>query len=232
MRWFATWSFGFGAAWAAAVAAAPAPSPAPAPGIYVEQAAGSAEPALDKIPANRPTRTGVKDIAKTVVKGMLTGGLLGGGPKMVIVFAGSQSPVRLSPQPMFQFHFDPKAAAAPPSSPTDMASMMAMMEKAGQTGQTDSEMPAGIQRPHDFALVRLQTRNGEREMEASTDMKPNRKHTVACRVRQLGPHTFRVAPEKPLPPGEYGFVAVPRNAGAAMDRLWDFGVDPQSSSAR
>jgi hypothetical protein len=149
------------------------------------------------------TRTSVKDIAKTVVKGMLTGGMLGGAPKMAVFFSGAQSPVRLPPQPMFQFHFDPNAGAASAPAPNDLAAMMATM------GQSQSEMP-----------------------EASTDMKPNRKHTVACHVRQLGPQTFRVAPEKPLPPGEYGFVAVPRDSGGAMERLWDFGVDAQSTSVR
>ena len=74
--------------------------------------------------------------------------------------------------------------------------------------------------------MRLQSKGDEREMEASSDMKPSRKHTVACRVRQLGPHVFRVAPEQPLPPGEYGFVAVPKGGG--IDRLWDFGVDPDN----
>jgi hypothetical protein len=222
MRRRGTLTVALGAAWVATLAAAETP-PQP-PGIYVEQAAAAGEPGVEKLQSSPPTRTGVKDIAKTVVKGMLTGGMLGGGPKMAVFFSGARSPVRLSPQPMFQFHFDPKAAAAAAPAPNDMAAMMAMM------GQSQSEMPPGISRPQDFALVRLQARNDEREMEASSDMKPNRKHTVACRVRQLGPYTFRVAPEQPLPPGEYGFVAVPRNPGGAMDRLWDFGVDAPSTA--
>lgn len=224
MRRWGTLTVALGAAWVTPLAAAETP-PQPA-GIYVEQPAEAGEPGVEKLQPSRPTRTGVKDIAKTVVKGMLTGGMLGGAPKMAVYFSGAQSPVRLAPQPMFQFHFDPKADTASAPAPNDMAAMMAMM------GQSQSEMPPGISRPQDFALVRLQAKNDEREMEASSDMKPNRKHTVACRVRQLGPHTFRVAPEKPLPPGEYGFVAVPRDPGGAMDRLWDFGVDGQSTSAR
>jgi hypothetical protein len=226
MRKLRSWVAASGGAWLVVTASiASAEAPAQPPGIYVEQTGGSDDTGVDRIPLSRPTRTGVKDIAKTVVKGMLTGGLLGGGPKMVVVFSGAQATLRLSAQPMFQFHFDPKAAAASPAAPTDMASMMAMM------GQSPSDMPAGIDRPQKFALVRLATKGDEREMEASTDMKPNRKHTVACRVRQLGPHHFRVAPEKPLPPGEYGFVAVGDGPSGGIDRLWDFGVDATSSAA-
>jgi hypothetical protein len=188
------------------------------PGIYVETPPDSTEARLDKVAASRPTRTGVTDVAKTVVKGMLSGGLLGGAPKMVMVFSGARSSERLPAQPMFQFHFDPQAGAAA-SSPADMASMMAMM---GAMSAGD-EIPATVSRPQEFALVRLQAKGDEREMEASSDLKPNRKQTVACRVRQLGPHVFRVAPEQPLPPGEYGFVAVPKSGG--IDRMWDFGVD-------
>jgi hypothetical protein len=206
---------------AAAVAAATAAPPGP--GIYVEQPAASGEPGLDKVESSRPSRTGTKDIGKTIVKGMLTGGMLGGGPKLALIFPGARSAARLSSQPMFQFHFDPQAAAAPsaPAAPTDMAAMMAMMEGAQGGG---GEIPPGVSRPQDFALVRLEAKGDERELEASTDMKPNRKRTIACRVRQLGPTVFRVAPESALPPGEYAFVAVPRQGGG-MDRMWDFGVD-------
>jgi hypothetical protein len=225
MRKWRTWAAASGAWLAATASIASAEAPAQQPGIYVEQTGGSDDTAVDRIPLSRPIRVGAKDIAKTVVKGMLTGGLLGGGPKMVFVFSGAQAPLRLSAQPMFQFHFDPKSSAAPPAAPSGMPSMMAMM------GQSESDMPAGIDRPQKFALVRLVTKGDEREMEASTDMKPNRKHTVACHVRQLGPHQFRVAPEKPLPPGEYGFVAVVDGQSSGIDRLWDFGVDAASSAA-
>ena len=209
-----------GAATLAAAAGPTATAPAsPAPGIYFEQAPASNETKLGKVPANRPTRTGVKDVAKSVVKGMLTGGMLGGGPKMVLVFSGARSAERLTTQPWFQFHFDPAASPASAARPNDIASMMSTMA----TMESGSEMPAGVTRPQEFALVRLESKGDEREMEASSDMKPSKKHTVACRVRQLGPHVFRVAPEQPLAPGEYGFVAVSKNGG--IDRMWDFGVD-------
>jgi hypothetical protein len=189
------------------------------PGIYLELAPAASDTKLTKLPTSRPTRTGVKDVAKSVVKGMLTGGMLGGGPKMVLVFSGARSGERLTAQPMFQFHFDPAANPAAASRPNDIASMMSTMA----TMESGSDMPPGVTRPQEFALLRLQSKGDEREMEASSDMKPSKKQTVACRVRQLGPHVFRVAPEQPLPPGEYGFVAVSRNGG--MDRMWDFGVD-------
>jgi hypothetical protein len=197
------------------VAAAPAATP---PGIYVEQPAATGEPKLDKVQSSAPTRTGAKDIGKSMVKGMLTGGMLGGGPKMVMVFSGARASARLAAQPMFQFHFDPNAKASAPA-PTDMAAMMAMMDGSG------GEIPPGVTRPQDFALVRLDSKGDEREMEASADMKPSRKRTVACRVRQLGPTVFRVAPEQPLEPGEYAFVAVPKQQGMGAGHVWDFGVD-------
>jgi hypothetical protein len=121
---------------------------------------------------------------------------------------------------MFQFHFDPNAKASAPA-PTDMAAMMAMMD--GSAG----EIPPGVTRPQDFALVRMDTKGDERELETSADMKPSRKKTVACRVRQLGPTVFRVAPEQPLAPGEYAFVAVPKQAGMGAGHVWDFGVDAE-----
>jgi len=211
-----------GAVTSAAAASAPSATTSPAPGIYVEKAPGASPADLDKVAVTRPIRTGVKDVAKSMVKGMLTGGMLGGAPKMVMVFAGARSGARLPAQPMFQFHFDPTASPGTATRPNDIASMMSMMA----TMESGSEIPAGVTRPQEFALVRLQSKGDEREMEASSDMKPSRKHTVACRVRQLGPHVFRVAPEQPLPPGEYGFVAVPKSGG--IDRLWDFGVDPDN----
>lgn len=200
--------------------AAQAPPP---PGIYVEHSVPAGEPKLDRMSTSASTRTGAKDVGKSLVKGMLTGGMLGGAPKMVMVFAGARSGSRLESQPMFQFHFDPNASSAQPA-PGDMAAMMAMM------GGGDDEIPPGVSRPQDFALVRLDAKDDEREMEASADMKPSRKRTVPCRVRQLGPTVFRVAPEKPLEPGEYAFVAVPKQAGMGAGRIWDFGVDADQGS--
>jgi hypothetical protein len=210
------------ALFAMAAMAAQAPTP---PGIYVEQPVERGDPKLDKMGSSASTRTGAKDVGKSIVKGMLTGGMLGGGPKMVMVYAGARSSSRLQPQPMFQFHFDPQASSAQPA-PGDMASMMAMM------GGGEDEIPPGVTRPQDFALVRLDVKDGEREMEASADMKPNRKRTVSCRVRQLGPTVFRVAPEKPLEPGEYAFVAVPKQPGMGAGRIWDFGVDAADQGSR
>jgi hypothetical protein len=211
-----------GVAWAASAAGSLA-ADAPPPGIYVEQASG--EPQAERLATSRPTRTGAKDIGKTIIKGMLTGGMLGGAPKLVMAFSGAQAPVRLAAQPMFQFRFDPNGSAAPAAGSADMAAALAMMSQM-QSGEAPADMPPGIDRPQQFALVRLESKGEERLMEASSDMKPTRKYAVACHVRQLGPHVFRVAPEKPLPPGEYGFVAAGGSGG--VDRLWSFGVDASS----
>jgi len=94
-----------------------------------------------------------------------------------------------------------------------------------QADVAESAMPADARQPQDFALVRLGGKGEERELVVGMDMKP--KNTLPFRVRQLGPGAFRVAPEKPLPPGEYAFYAVPKqNGGGGSDKLWDFGVDP------
>jgi len=200
-----------------------------APGIYLEPGRDQGEGApLVKLESSAMARAGAKDIGKSIAGAMLTGGLLGGKPKMAMMYAGSRAGLRVSSQPMFQFHFDPNAGSAPdPRQATDPTAIMAiaMSGQPGQMGQSGpSEMPQGATL-QDFALVRLSTKNEERELVAEIDMKP--KKVIPCRSRQLGPRVFRVAPEKPLEPGEYGFFAVPKNGGGSggSDKLWDFGVD-------
>lgn len=213
-------------------AGGPQAAEAQAPGIYLEPGRDQAEGApLVKLESSAMARAGAKDIGKSIAGAMLTGGLLGGKPKMAMMYAGSRAELRVSSQPMFQFHFDPNAGSAPdPRQAADPAAIMAiaMSGQPGQPGQLSesgpSEMPQGSSL-QDFALVRLNTKDDERELVAEMGMKP--KKVIPCRSRQLGPQVFRVAPEKPLEPGEYGFFAVPRNngAGGGSDKLWDFGVD-------
>lgn len=219
------------AAWAVPAGGAnPRPAPTPAPGIYFEPSGDAAGGALEKLETSTLSRVGTKDLKKGIATTMLTGGLLGGGPKMAYLFAGARAQRRVSPQAWFQFHFDPKAASAPaaPALPTDQASMMAMMQQQMevQAELAESDMPAGTRQPQDFALVRLGAKDDERELVVGMDMKP--KNPLPFRVRQLGPGAFRVAAEKPLPPGEYAFYAVPKQSGAGgSDKLWAFGVDPR-----
>jgi hypothetical protein len=220
MRMIASWSVGVLAV-AASLTAAVDETPVQPPGVYVEGAAD----AKGRIPVERigtaaMVRAGTKDLAKAMVGSALTGGLLG-KPKIAFVYAGARSGSRLPAQPMFQFHFDPNAPDAPSGAPTDMASMMAMMEPA--------EMD-GARRPQEFALVRLEVKNDERLLVASMDMKPSK--PIACRARQLGPATWRVAPEKALPPGEYAFYVVPKQAGGGSQRIWEFGVDEGAAASR
>jgi hypothetical protein len=211
-------------------AASPKPSPTPpAPGIYLEPGRDGAGGALEKLETSSMSRAGTKDLKKGIATTMLTGGLIGGGPKMAYLYAGGHAQRHVPPGAWFQFHFDPKAASAPaaPAMPTDQASMMAMMQQQMETQAdvAESAMPAGARQPQDFALVRLGGKGEERELVVGMDMKP--KNTLPFRVRQLGPGAFRVAPEKPLPPGEYAFYAVPKqNGSGGSDKLWDFGVDP------
>jgi hypothetical protein len=202
------------------------------PGIYLEPGRDQGDGApLVKLESSAMARAGAKDIGKSIAGAMLTGGLLGGKPKMAMMYAGSRAGLRVSSQPMFQFHFDSSAGSTPdPRQAADPTAIMAMA-MAGQSGESglpgpsgQYEMPPGASL-QDFALVRLNTKNEERELVAEIDMKP--KKVIPCRSRQLGPHVFRVAPEKALEPGEYGFFAVPKNNGGSggSDKLWDFGVD-------
>lgn len=200
-------------------------TPVQPPGVYAEGAADAkGRIPVEKVPTAEMTRAGTKDLAKGMIGSALTGGLLG-KPKMAMIYAGGRSTTRLSSQPMFQFHFDPKAAAAAPEArrgaPPDMESMMAAMEQRGEGGMD------GAQRPHDFALVRLEVKDDERLLVAAMDMKPSK--PIACRVRQLGPSVWRVAPEKALPPGEYAFYVVPKQAGGGSARIWEFGVEEGSA---
>lgn len=214
-------------AWSLGVLAVAAPfgsaeeTPVQPPGVYAEGAADAkGQIPVEKVPTADMLRAGTKDLAKGMIGSALTGGLLG-KPKMAMIYAGARSSTRLASQPMFQFHFDPKAAAAPaPGMPTDMESMVAMMEQRSAGGMD------GARRPHDFALVRLEVKGDERQLVAGMDMKPSK--PIGCRVRQLGPNTWRVAPEKALPPGEYAFYVVPRQAGGGGGggaRIWEFGVE-------
>jgi hypothetical protein len=224
MRVFASWSIGVLAV--AAGFAGASETPVQPPGVYVEgEADAKGLIPVEKIATAPMIRAGTKDLAKGMIGSALTGGLLG-GPKIALVYAGARAGSRLAAQPMFQFHFDPKAAAAPSAPPTDMASMMAMMEQGGALGEMD-----GAARPQQFALVRLEVKNDERLLVASMEMKPAK--PIACRVRQLGPNAWRVAPEKALPPGEYAFYVVPKQqGGGGSQKIWEFGVDEGGSASR
>jgi hypothetical protein len=210
---------------APAWAANPKPEPTPEPGIYLEPAKDAKDTSLSKLEGSTPVRAGMKDLKKGIASTMLTGGLLG-GPKMTSVFTGAKSARRVASGAWFQFHFDPKAAAAPQASraPATQEDMMAMMQQQMEAQSAGaSGMPAGARSPQDFVLVKIEVKNDERLLVTSMDMKV--KNTLPFRMRQLGPSAYRVAPEKPLPPGEYGFFAPPKQSGGGSSLLWDFGVD-------
>lgn len=223
MRVVRSWSSGVLAVVAASLAAADT-TPVQPPGIYVEgEADAKGRVPVERIETADMVRAGSKDLAKGMIGSALTGGLLG-KPKVALVYAGARGTARVPAQPLFQFHFDPKAPApSAPSGPMDMSAMMAMAEAQGGPMQ-------GARRPHDFALVRLEVKDGERVLVASMDMKPSK--PIACRVRQLGPSSWRVAPEKALPPGEYAFYVPPKQAGGGGQRIWEFGVDEGGTASR
>jgi hypothetical protein len=207
---------GFVVGVAAALFGGQGPETAPSPGLYLEREQASGPPALERLEASRMIRTSAKDIGKTMATAMLTGGMLGGKPKVALVFEGASASLGASSRPVFQFHFTPQAPPAPRS--TDPLTMM------DAAMQGDSGMPECARQPHDFALVRLGTKNGEREMVASTEMKP--KDAIPIRARTLGPTAYRVAADRDLEPGEYGFVCVPRQGSTVTsDQLWGFRVE-------
>jgi hypothetical protein len=191
---------------------------APAPGIYIEQPLPGGKRDLLKVAPSTPSRQGMADLKKTVVAGMFTGGL-GGKPKMSVFLAGPHAATRFAGPPMFQIHLDPAGAApAGGADSADPAAMMAMMAQ-----QSSGELPAGA-RAESFVLARLETKGEERALKLTMERKPDK--GVACRIFQVGPTSFRVVPEQPLPPGEYGFFAVPDKSGmGASEMVWDFGVD-------
>ena len=163
---------------AGAQAGAPA---AKEPGIYVEMDQ-TQSPALTRLEPATMSRTGTKDLAKTMATTALTGGMIGGKPKMALYFPGAKATLRVPAQVYFRFYFDPKASAArDPRKPMDQADMMAAALQ--QMEQGDSGMPAGTRHPQDFALVRLQSKNDERQMVVSMEMKA--KECIA------GPHPQR-----------------------------------------
>ena len=73
-----------------------------------------------RLATSRPTRTGAGDIGKTIIEGMLTGGMLGGAPKLgdgVLGRAGAGCGWR--PSRCSQFRFDPNGSAAPAAGSAD-----------------------------------------------------------------------------------------------------------------
>lgn len=211
------------AAWAV-MAGAQGAAPAKEPGIYVEMDQTQSPP-LGKLETSTRSRAGTKDLAKTMATTMLTGGMIGGKPKMALYFPGARAGLRVPPQAYFRFYFDPKAAAARnPPQPMDPAAMMAAA--MDQMDQGDSGMPYGARHPQDFVLVRLQAKNDERQMVVTMEMKA--KDPLPIRIRSV-PDGYRVFTDHPLEPGEYGFFTMPKNdgTGGAGDKLWEFGVDPK-----
>jgi hypothetical protein len=209
---------------AGAQGAAPSKAPAAEPGIYVEMDQ-TASPALVKLETSTMSRSGTKDLGKTMATTMLTGGMLGGKPKMALYFPGAKASLRVPAQAYFRFYFNPKAATARnPAQPMNSADMLAAAMQ--QMDQGDSGLPYGTKHPQEFALVRLEAKNDERQMVVSMEMKA--KDPLPVRIRTV-PDGYRVFTDHPLEPGEYGFFTMPKSdgTGGGGDKLWEFGVDPR-----
>lgn len=178
-----------------------------APGIYAGKV-GEAESKAERIDPGR-AETQVKGVAKT----MLTGGLL--KPKLAQAIGGAQATLRLSPDAVFYFQFDPRSDA-PMGQPADLASAMEMM------GRMNQGMPLGAKKPDEFSLVRLEVKTEERVLVMAMGGKV--KNAVSCAVERTSPFSYRIVPAKPLLAGEYAFVhRVQGGGGDGM--VWEFGVD-------
>lgn len=117
-----------------------------------------------------------------------------------------------SARPVFHFQFDPAA------------------RHVGGFGEVASE---AAQSPGEFSLVRFRVDGGNRQVPIGraepyvqiSGIDP--KNTLPFTITELGNGLFRVEPNQPLEPGEYGFVLLGERggrAGGALFRIYDFRV--------
>lgn len=83
------------------------------------------------------------------------------------------------------------------------------------------------QSPNEFSLIEFRVKDGQRQLTVgkgdmfSTNIGLDPKDTVSIVIESIGDGIFRVAPNQPLSPGEYGFVL---RMGSESYRIFDFGV--------
>ncbi len=121
-------------------------------------------------------------------------------PKMISKLGGDKASARAAAQPSFLFVFA--------VSRTQQQMMEDPMGSMSQLSQSTNIK--------DYALLKLDVAEGDRAYNSGNQ------HVVKCSIENVAPHVFRVKPNSPLEPGEYGFSYL---QGGTAGMIWDFGVD-------
>lgn len=96
-----------------------------------------------------------------------------------------------------------------------------------KTGDFGTSASAAAQSPSEFSLVRFETQGGQRQMTIGkatpfkTTIGLDPAHVLPFSTSEIGDSIFRVEPDAPLPPGQYGFVL---RAGSDAYRIYDFQI--------
>ncbi len=182
---------------AAGFAADPTPKDA---GLYLAAPGKDGDAGLVKL---RGAMANMKP--KGIAKSMLTMGF--SKPTMVAELSGDKAEVRATGgSPTFTIYLPPSSGG---------------MEDSMRVASGDAP-PAQARNGAEFMLVRLHSKDGNREAEVGQQKGQHTKDTVACSSQSLGGSRFRVAPKDPLAAGEYAFYWGQNGFGGI---LWDFGVD-------
>jgi hypothetical protein len=84
----------------------------------------------------------------------------------------------------------------------------------------------------DLALVRLQVRDGNRVVSTTaftqfTSKAKRSEDQVETLIQKVGSVGWcKISPKQPLPPGEYAFVRLPKQATLLGANIFDFAIDP------
>jgi hypothetical protein len=191
------------AATASATSAAGAAGAKRESGIYLEAAETGGKDEPKRLDAEMPQMQ-----AEGMGASMATMGFK--RPKMISKLGGDKAALRVGPQSTFLFVF---GSGGRPSRQDMMDNPMLAM------GAT-SNLPPNTSSPKEYALIILAVADGERVFDSGKGKQ------IKCAVENVQPKVFRIKPEAPLPPGEYGFTYL-QNGMASM--VWDFGVDGPST---
>ena len=176
----------------AGVAQQPPPNPSLARGIYLERAASASEAQTEVMHATLATDSRSSGSMKA---------MFGGRPTIVMIVTGAAATLRLNAaDPLFRIVLTGgmKRGQMP-----DLADM-----------SQDAPSPI-VKDGKDFALVRLTVKDDAREV----DIKNGK---IAASVEKVGENVYRLKPNKPLEPGEYGIVH--QVSGMPTGQVWDFAI--------
>jgi hypothetical protein len=185
-----------------------------APGIYVETP-GAGGTTLARLAGSRPQEVKTKGLGKMI----LSQGLL--KASNVWSLGGPMADLRITnATPTFHFYFDTSSQSSG-AAPADPMAALAQMMNA-------DVMPASARTAGDFALVRLEVVDDNRQVNMGkvTSSAPKPKNAVACTEERLAQGAYTLQPKSPLAPGEYAFFYIATmGAMGGGYQAWDFGVD-------